>query len=247
MRFAAVDWSGRLHGSKRHIWTAVAAGGRLLELGSGRDRAQVGDHLIELARSDPHLIVGLDFAFSLPFWFLDQAGLESGRDVSAATAECWLTECPPPFWGRRGRRRGSEPPFRLTEQGLPFPAKSVFQLMGAGAVGTGSLRGFQLLRRLRSEGFAIWPYDEPGLPLVVEIFPRLLTEIVTKSNRDERRRYLEERGWPLEGDVSEDAFDAEVSALVMDRHAAELAALPVETDPVIRREGWIWRPLTADG
>src|SRR2546427_234623 len=82
----------------------------------------------------------------------------------------------------------------------------------------GALRGFAVLARLRREGFRIWPFDDPGTPMAVEIFPRLLTGPVVKSRAAERDRYLRLRGWPLAGAVSEDAFDAEVSALVMDRH-----------------------------
>jgi len=55
-----------------------------------------------------------------------------------------------------------------------------------------------------------------------------------------RERYLGDRGWPPEAAVSEDAFDAAVSALVMSAHATALAALPPEPDPVLRREGRIW-------
>jgi hypothetical protein len=240
VRVAAVDWSGRVQGASRFIWTAVAAGGELLALEADRDRTQVGDHLVQLALDDPALVVGIDFAFSLPLWFLDSRGFEAGRAVPEAVAEGWLRDCPPPFWGRHGRRRGPEPQHRRTELAVAPHAKSVFQVGGAGAVGTGSLRGFPLLRRLRAEGFAIWPFDPPRPPVALEIFPRLLTGPVVKSRAPERERYLRERGWPAQAAVTEDAFDAAVSALVMSRHAAALAALPVWDDPVLRREGWIW-------
>lgn len=242
MRVAAVDWSGRVRGAGRFIWTALATGGELLALEADHDRGQVADHLVELALSGPDLVVGVDFAFSLPLWFLDRCGFEAGRSVPEAVAEGWLRECPPPFWGRYGRRRGPEPQHRLTELEVAPHAKPVFQVGGAGAVGTGSLRGFPLLRRLRAEGFAIWPFDAPRLPMAVEIFPRLLTGPVVKSRAAERERYLRERGWPAAAAVSEDAFDAAVSALVMDRHAAALAGLAPAADPVIRREGRIWTP-----
>lgn len=240
MRVAAVDWSGRLQGASRFIWTAVIAGGRLLALEAGRGRDQVAGHLIELAAADPELVVGLDFAFSMPVWFLDQAGFENGMAVPEPVAEAWLRDCPPPFWGRHGRRRGPEVQHRRTELLVAPHAKPVFQVGGSGTVGTGSLRGWPLLRRLRDAGFAIWPFDRPGLPAAVEIFPRLLTGPVVKSRPAERGRYLAERGWPPEAAVSEDAFDATVSALVMDRHRDELATLPAQPDPVLRREGWIW-------
>ena len=55
-----------------------------------------------------------------------------------------------------------------------FPAKSVFQLVGNGQVGRGSVRGMPHLARLRAEGFAIWPFDGARDRLVVEIYPSLL-------------------------------------------------------------------------
>jgi len=241
VRVAAVDWSGRIAGAERYIWTALASpDGDLVALEDGRNRTAVGDHLVALADADPGLVVGLDFAFSLPVWFLDRCGYQDGMAVPEAVSEGWLRECPPPFWCRHGRRRGSEPQHRKTELRVCPRARSVFQIGGAGHVGTGSLRGWPVLRRLRAAGFAIWPFDPPRLPAVVEIFPRLLTGPVVKSRRDARERYLGDRGWPPEAAVSEDAFDAAVSALVMSAHATALAALPPEPDPVLRREGRIW-------
>jgi hypothetical protein len=237
----AVDWSGRAQGAGRFIWTAVAAGGELRALEDGRDRDGTADRLVDLALADPDVVVGLDFAFSLPVWFLDRCGYENGMAVPEAVAERWLRECPPPFWGRHGRRRGSEEPrHRVTELLVRPQAKSVFQVGGAGSVGTGSLRGFPVLRRLRREGFAIWPFDPPGRPMALEIFPRLLTGPVVKSRLEARQRYLADRGWPARAAVTEDAFDAAVSAIVMDRRADRLAALAAETDPVVVREGRIW-------
>jgi hypothetical protein len=242
LRVAAVDWSGRVVGAERFIWTALASPeSELLALEDGRDRTRLGDHLIALAEADPELVVGLDFGFSLPVWFLDRCRFEDGMAVPEPVAEGWLRECPPPFWGRYGCRRGPEEPrHRVTELLVAPHARSVFQIGGAGAVGTGSLRGWPLLRRLRAAGFAVWPFDPPRLPVAVEIFPRLLTGPVVKSRQDARERYLRTRGWPPEAAVTEDAFDAAVSALVMSAHAAALAALPPEPDPVIRREGRIW-------
>jgi hypothetical protein len=241
LRVAAVDWSGRVVGAERFIWTALASPeGELLTLEDGRDRARLGDHLVALAEADPELVVGLDFGFSLPVWFLDRCGFEDGMAVPEAVAEGWLRDCPPPFWCRYGRKRGPEPQHRETDLLVTPQAKSVFQIGGAGHVGTGSLRGWPVLRRLRAAGFSIWPFHPPRLPMAVEIFPRLLTGPVVKSRRDARERYLLARGWPPAAAATEDAFDAAVSALVMSRHAAALAALPPEPDPVIRREGRIW-------
>ena len=69
-RILAVDWSGARTGEARAIWLAEVMGGRLIRLECGRSREEVVAHLLEEAERDPELVVGLDFAFSLPEWFL---------------------------------------------------------------------------------------------------------------------------------------------------------------------------------
>jgi hypothetical protein len=236
-------------GAERRIWLAEAVPGRgLLRLECGRSRQAVTDHLLECLARKPHTVVGLDFAFSLPSWFLRELGITSGPDLWARVAECgedWLRACEPPFWGRRARPRPAQQHFRATEEALRQRAiwpKSAFQIGGAGAVGTGSIRGMPMLLRLREAGAAIWPFDPPGWPRVVEIYPRLLTGAVVKSSLAARTAYVnrwfpELARWSI---PSEDAFDAAVSAVVMARHANELAALCPEDDPVARLEGRIW-------
>jgi hypothetical protein len=137
--------------------------------------------------------------------------------------------------------------------------KSVFQVSGSGSVGAGSLRGMPVLRRLHEAGWRIWPFDPPapGRPTAVEIYPRVLTGRVTKSSAEQRTTYLRER-YARAGaadartaellavaSTSDDAFDAAVSALVMDAHAAELAALTpgaASCMPEAAVEGEIWLP-----
>ena len=70
LRTIAVDWSGAVSGAQRKIWLAEAVGGQITRLESGRDRAAIADFLISEASRTPGLVVGLDFAFSLPGWFL---------------------------------------------------------------------------------------------------------------------------------------------------------------------------------
>jgi len=126
--------------------------------------------------------------------------------------------------------------------------KSIFQIGGAGSVGTGSIRGMPLLHRLWQSGVAIWPFTPGRRPTLVEIYPRLLTGPVRKSSALERERLLQRRFPNLDPEHmrlaigSEDAFDAAVSALVMIEHVDELGALPPEPDPVLRLEGRIWHP-----
>jgi len=214
------------------------------------------DHLIDLAREDPDLVVGLDFAFSLPAWFLGERGLETARELwelVAAEGEVWLERCEPPFWGRTGSTKPADVPvFRETERRVRSATgarpKSVFQIAGPGAVGTGSLRGMPHLLRLAEAGFSVWPFDGADLPLVVEIYPRLFSVGVVKSDPEARRRYLERRYPRLapetreEAARSSDAFDAAVSALAMDRHRPQLTSLEPAEDPRVRKEGRIWWP-----
>jgi len=257
IRVVAVDWSGDRLGAHRKIWLAEADGGQVARLEDGQGREALTDHLIELAQRDPQLVVGLDFAFSLPAWILERRGLASAAELWALAdreAESWLAGCEWPFWGRPGVARPSDVPdhFRRTERDVPRIAgiqpKSVFQIGGAGAVGSGSLRGMRTLHRLRAAGFSIWPFDPPGWPRVVEIYPRLLTGPVVKSSASGRADYLTTRFPDLKEDLrelagaSEHAFDAAVSALVMAEHVEQLADLPPAPDRQAALEGLIWHP-----
>lgn len=253
----AVDWSGAA-GSGRAISFARARDGELQELLAGISREQAMGHVIDVARRDSDVVVGLDFAFSLPAWFLRERGLRSVHEVwelVAAEGESWLTGCEPPFWGRPGKQKPDlYRHFRSTEQRLApvggLRPKSVFQIGGAGSVGTGSIRGMPWLSELRRAGLSIWPFDEPALPLVVEIWPRLLTGPVVKSSAERRRDYLaalaRTHGIPealaAQAARSEDSFDAAVSALVMSQRWEEFAHLKRATDPQVLLEGEIWVP-----
>lgn len=84
--------------------------------------------------------------------------------------------------------------------------------------------------------------------MVVEIYPRLLTGAVKKSNPGERANYLQANFPELDeahrasAASSEDALDAAVSALVMFRHLDELKALEGCRDRMEELEGRIWWP-----
>lgn len=256
MRVIAIDWSGAARHASRTIWLCSVRDGVVERLENGRDRDAVGEFLLEARARDPRMVVGLDFAFSLPHWYLAQRGIATAPQLwtlSASEGEEWLSRCAPPFWGRPGRRR-PELPSHLRRADDEVPAiggirpKSPFQVGGAGAVGTGSIRGMPILERLRQGGFAIWPFDAPATSTVVEIYPRLLTEAVRKSSAEARAAYLRDR-FPsldpkhrIDAERSEDAFDALVSALVMARHAATFLALPVARDHLDASEGRIWVP-----
>ncbi|MGI9149119.1 MAG: hypothetical protein ACR2IK_21650 [Chloroflexota bacterium] len=246
--------SALLSGSR--IWLAESgAPGQLARLEAGSDRARVSQHLLD---QRGELAIGLDFGFSFPQWYLEGLGVGGATDLWAHAVEhgeAWLADCAPPFWGRRGRPRPAPdgPPFRRAELAAPrtsgIAPKSMFQIGGAGAVGTGSIRGLPLLHRFREAGARIWPFPTgSGWPVVLEIYPRLLTGPVRKSDPRDRSRLLAERYPHLDpghrrlATLSEDAFDAAVSALVMSEHLEDLRSLPPETDPQLRLEGRIWHP-----
>jgi hypothetical protein len=234
-RAIAVDWSGARTADDRAIWLAEAVDGRLVRLEGGRGREQLVAHLLEEAERDPRLVVGLDFAFSLPEGFLRGRGIDdvsNAWDLVAREAEAWLRDLQPPFW--RERKAPGEG-FRRTERECGGRPKSVFQLVGAGQVGTGSLRGIPFLPKLR-ERFAIWPFDEPRLPLLVEIYPRLYlhSDVSTGHLRRTSRLHLDGAGdYP-----NEHARDAAAAALAMSRWPGDWRRLP--RDPAYALEGRIW-------
>jgi hypothetical protein len=220
-RVVAIDWSGRAVGASRYIWLAEAVDAELVSLECGRSRDEV---IAEAVRRAPE-VIGLDFAFGFPEWFARSQGWSRGREVWEATrdhGEKWLAACEPPFWGRPGRRlpRHGGAQLRVTDTG---GAKSVFQIGGAGTVGTGSVRGMPHLLELAGAGYSIWPLEKVPDPrgVVVEIYPRLFTGPVVKSSAAAREAFLLDRFPSLSAAhrdaavASEDAFDAAVTALGM--------------------------------
>jgi len=183
---------------------AVVRDGQLVYLENGRTRDEVIAQIMASVHEHRDVVVGFDFAFSFPAWFLRERGLDdvgSLWDLVGAEGEAWLADCQPPFWGRPGTKKPVlAEHFRETDRSCEPVAgitpKSVFQIGGAGAVGTASIRGMPYLGRLREAGFSVWPFDPPRLPLVVEIYPRALTGEVNKSDAGARTEYL--KHWTLQ-------------------------------------------------
>jgi hypothetical protein len=292
----AIDWSGRVDaaGQRRHIfagiWTQLGRNRPTVQLENGRTREEIADWLIELARETPRMIVGFDFCFSFPAWFVrdehqsPDAPAFWQRVVSQGHVERWLERggSDKRFWGKPHKRpaefsganlhrmlRATDIDHKIIahipeaeRQALVkgITPKSVFQIGGSGSVGTASLRGFPTLLRLREAGFRIWPYDKPLLgsknphPLVVEMYTRLNTGAVHKSNASARAAYLlrKRREDPAYAALSrsvlakaragEDAFDALVSTMVMAERRASFATLEKPRDPLHLIEGWTWAP-----
>ncbi len=260
-RVIAVDWSGARTGLKRKLWLAQAQRGRVERLESQRTREELVAHLVARVRDDPRLVIGLDFAFAFPEWFARARGCSHAHevwDLVAREGETWLADCRAPFWGRPGRRKppqhAERDPYRATEGEIVdvrgVRPKSVFQIGGAGAVGTGSLRGMPFLATLRRAGCSIWPFDDARLPLVVEIYPRYLTGPVMKSSRAARELFVRQHApqapasFAERAFASEDAFDAFFSAQRMSREVASFAQLEPARHARERLEGRIWVPAS---
>ena len=294
-RVAAVDWSGdKGSGQRKKIWAGVwtaGVGGQVdggrVRLEGGRTREELCDWLIALARETPRMVVGFDFCFSFPQWFvrgeMGCADAPAFWELAAdGHSERWLAAgCEDRrFWGRPHKRpqefsgerlhrmlRATDIDCKLVAR-IPeaeravrvkgITPKSVFQIGGSGSVGTASLRGMPVLKRLREAGFRVWPFDRPALkrgsPMVVEMYTRLNTGAVHKSNAAARARYLlrkrkEDAGYAAlprgvmeKARASEDAFDALVSCMVMTAQRREFAGLRPPKDSGYRVEGWTWVP-----
>ncbi|MFM8972368.1 MAG: hypothetical protein ACKOOG_06960 [Actinomycetota bacterium] len=220
---AAVDWSGARR--PKGIWLAVVRAGTLVESRPIATRETAIDAVVALPAP---VAVGFDFSFSVPAWFAAELGCTSAPAVwrrAHTDGEAWLAPTPP-FW----RDRCTVPPeqrFRRCETRYPS-AKSVFQLVGNGQVGAGSVRGMALLPRLRRAGFAIWPFDKPTDRVAFEIYPSALRPLVDTPG-------------PF---ASNDERDAVASARAMWEHRATLGRLRQTDDPVALVEGDVWDPVS---
>jgi len=292
-RVVAIDWSGdnSTSGQRRKIWAGVwtaetrggVYGGRV-ELENQRTRVELRDWIAKMTAETPRMVVGVDFCFSYPAWFVEEQGAHSAAEfweIVTARSEHWLShECEDArFWGRAGKHRDGKKPrefcgdgcdrmFRLAdlackvrgrildpteaEKVKGIAPKSPFQIGGAGAVGTGTLRGIPVLAGWRKAGLSVWPFDIPRLPILVEIYPRLLTGAVKKGRLEDRAAYLakkqeQDSAYARVDDAvlakarhSEDAFDALVSVMVMARERASFLRLEMATDVTTRIEGAVW-------
>lgn len=262
-RVIAIDWSGSRAeaAQRRHIVAAEVWRGQV-RLVTGRTRAAMIDWLTESIQDEKKTVAGFDFSFSFPEDFFRAQGLKNVAalwKLVAERGEEWLAGCPPPFWGRPGKKRpvpfpGEE--LRQCERAISVGGirpKSIYQIGGAGAAGTGSLRGMPWLLRLQEAGFSIFPFDAPGWPMAMEIYPRLLTGPVVKSSGAARRDFLASEEFARlrgslrippavlnEGKNSEDAFDALVAALAMYRRREEFSSMDIARNRRERLEGLIW-------
>jgi hypothetical protein len=262
----AVDWSGAADPAvqRTRIQLAVAVDDALVSIEQGFTRAEAVTRLLRLAETHGALGIGLDFAVGVPAWYAREGlGCDTAPEVWArldAEREALLA-CARPFWGRPGVPRWPElaapaTAYRRTERALMAShgvrPKSVFQVGGAGAVGTGTLRGMGALLALRAAGVAIWPWDAPGEVTAGEIYPRLATGAVTKRDAAARTALVASLGGRVPAPLrdaaaaSEDALDAACAALSLGTTLSRgWPAAPDDADG--RLEGWIvpMAPATA--
>jgi hypothetical protein len=252
-RVVAVDWSGdrSAAGQRKKIWAGVwtAGGGRVdggsVTLEGGRTRVEIADWLIAMARDTPRMVVGFDFCFSFPAWFVREMGCEDAPafwDVVAREhGERWLAPgaVDRRFWGRPHKRpeefsgEGLHRMLRATDIDCKISSlipeaeraarvkgitpKSVFQIGGGGSVGTASLRGMPVLKQLRDVGFAVWPFDRPALD---EGRP-LVVEMYTRLNTGAvRKASAEARTEYLGNKRTENPAYAALSRRVLDKARA---------------------------
>jgi hypothetical protein len=251
-RVIAIDWSGAgADGSKRQpgIWVASWSENGGGDLFGALSREEVSFWLCVEAKRDPGLVVGFDFSFSFPAWFVRKHG-GSARAIWKATAEHgeqWLREAAYPFWrNARPVYPENEPEYRVTERAQPGHPSSTFKLVGDGHVGTGSVRGMPCLARLRKAGFSVWPFDEAAFPLAIEIYPSACYPRRTRAAAAARAAFLAGTFFSPEqialAERSPDAFDAAAALVAMVRHRESFARLPAARNATERIEGRIWTP-----
>ncbi|HTK15534.1 MAG TPA: hypothetical protein VL769_04005 [Acidimicrobiia bacterium] len=224
----AVDWSGAKEtGPRSGIWLAVVQNGELVRTEALASRARA----VAFVQACPSpVIAGFDFSFGVPAWFARKHGCTTITDVwslAERDGETWLASPPmPPFW-REHCEVPVEQRLRRCEERLR-PAKSIFQLVGNGQVGAGSVRGMPHLARLRGAGFAVWPFDHAIDRTAMEIYPSLMRKLAAHHDVG-----------PF---ATEHERDAVVSARVMWDHREAIAALGAATDPTTLIEGDVWLP-----
>lgn len=199
-------------------------------------------------------ICGKASALSLWDWFADH--VEDGEDnannrYDVAAKINRLYPGIGPFWGTPGAREiadvpargndriGEHPPERRACEGLAKGAKTVWQLAGAGAVGSQVIMGLAFLQRLRSavSDVSIWPFqtgwDAPRTGhLIAEIYPSLFA-VPSDAIGDEIGDELQVR-------VTAEAYRAFDTSGDLTAMLRGPAALDAETRAVVENEeAWI--------
>jgi precorrin-8X/cobalt-precorrin-8 methylmutase len=179
---------------KDSIWSCVfdpATGRHDLENHPTRRRARA--HLIDVLRGDRgRVLIGFDFPYGFPRGFAEAAQLDGPtrwqaawqhlRFEVAAALNATISDGPGPFWGTSADRHVTPHLSRTKAPGFPhaqlaeFRANematratgrypfSVWQLTGAGSVGSQAMTGIPVLSAVRShpdlaERSMVWPFE----------------------------------------------------------------------------------------
>lgn len=200
--FWAIDWSGARSGYRGIAVARLRRGHGMVELlapprGGYWTRTAVAERLLAEIRAGRRLLVGFDFAFSLPMTTRKRLGIAAGTGMAAlwdrVEALCigepdfyagGFVDAAPSglFWMRGQRPAGWDGGLRLVDRRARVDPgvtpESALKLIGAKQVGRAALAGMRVLAALRRElgaRIAIWPTMrvEPGASVLVEIFPTL--------------------------------------------------------------------------
>jgi molybdopterin-guanine dinucleotide biosynthesis protein B len=185
-------------------------------------------------------LTGRDSARALHGWLADRitdAPDNANNRFDVAEAINVQLGGPGPFWGcPKARPRAHLPSLKTVDYkslGLAEkrrvevenpPAKPVWQLLGAGSVGSQALLGIPVIHRLAAaSGASVWPFEAPGELTLAEVYPSLLSGAVAAS-----------------GDSIPDRAQVRLlarSLFNLSRHD-RLAPL-FDTPQIAREEGWI--------
>ena len=253
-RVFAIDWSGAKKFGRKIVVAEVDDTGLVELRDDWKSREAVADYLIEKFIEDMNFVVGFDFAFSFPNWYLREKGCQTAVEfweLVQQEGEKWVSRIYPPFF-KQGKWVSRNSKFRKTEEEIKqhksMNPETVFKLVGARQVGKSSITGMPILRKLRENGFNIWPFDPPKLPMVIEIYPRLFYgNKIKKNNPEHRWEFLKKYPELSEFDrmkaaCSDDVFDAVVSAFALYKNSDKFAHIRHTDDNVAKREGHIWYP-----
>jgi hypothetical protein len=143
-------------------------------------------------------LTGTDKAHDLHAWLADRitdAPDNANNRFDVADSVNLMLGGQGPFWGcPKARPRPFLPSLKTVDYaalGLAEkrrveienpPAKPVWQLLGAGSVGSQALLGIPVVHQLaQATGAAIWPFDAPGPLTLAEVYPSLLAKVVAAS------------------------------------------------------------------
>lgn len=279
-RFIAIDWSGAKGRRHKAIEVAVCEAGnaapvRIAPPAKYWSREAVLDFV--KAQAGARTLIGFDFSFAPPFQdrgrYLPDLHARTGpefwayveeqaQDEDLGAAALIENALRPHFWFGSGcgpkapflRLRVAEALLRERKLGAP---SSLFDCVGAGQVGKGSLAGMRLLHHARASGLAVWPFDPLPAdgPVLVEIYPRAFlrlaggrgTKLRDGAELDAALAALGSAPAGLRGPLTDHLTDALISSAGL-RHVATDPNLwqpslwyPMALTPdLARTEGWIF-------